>query len=139
MAYTLSDHLRPLRLALRVNGVVVGLASGLALLALPSSTLTAWGVYESGALWPLRLAGAALLGLGLIFVLVASHETIGLWLLVTASVVNTLFALVLLIAYFQQEFAQLNSIGRILLVLFFALCLVGALAPLPYLRAEYRD
>ena len=138
MAYTLTDRLRPLRVTLRINGALVGLATGLALLLLPKTTLIAWGLYQSGAMWPLRLAGAALVGLGLLFVWMASHESIGLPLLVTAVLVNTLFALILLIAYFQQEFVHLNGIGRLLLVLFFALCLAGAVAPLPYLRTEYR-
>jgi hypothetical protein len=138
MAYSLSDRLRPLRIALRINGALVGLAPGLAMLLLSKATLSHWGLYVSGPVWPLRVAGAALIGLGLVFVLAANQETIGLSTLVTSSVVNLLLALILLIAYFQQEFAGLNALGQLLLVLIFALCLAGVLAPLPYLRAEYR-
>lgn len=139
MAYTLSDQYRPLRIALRINGSTVGVALGLALLTLSKETLLTWGLYQAGALWPMRLAGAALLALGLIFLLIAGQQAISLPLLATVTIANTLVALVLLLAYFQQEFAALTLLGRILLVLIFALCLAGALAPLPYLRAEYRQ
>jgi hypothetical protein len=139
MAYTLSDQYRPLRIALRINGSIVGVALGLALLTLSQETLLAWGLYQGGALWPMRLAGAALLALGLVFLLIASQHGISLLLLATVTIANTLVALVLLLAYFQQEFAALTALGRVLLILIFALCLVGALAPLPYLRAEYRQ
>ncbi|RIK36942.1 MAG: hypothetical protein DCC55_25805 [Chloroflexi bacterium] len=138
MAYTLSDHYRPLRIALRVNGSTVGVALGLALLTLSRHALAAWGLYQGGSLWPMRLAGAALLALGLLFLLIASQPEIGLSMLVPIITANTLIALVLLVGYFQQEFAGLTIAGRILLVIIFALCLVGVLAPLPYLRAEYR-
>lgn len=138
MAYTLSDQYRPLRIALRINGTIVGVALGLALLTLSRETLAAWGLYQGGNLWPLRLAGAALLALGLFLWLIAGQQGISLPLLATVTFANTLVALVLLLAYFRQEFATLTVLGRVLLVLIFALCLVGALAPLPYLRAEYR-
>jgi hypothetical protein len=138
MAYTLSDHYRPLRIALRINGSIVGVATGLALLTLSQETLLTWGLYQAGPLWPLRLAGAALLALGLLFLLIAGQRGIGLPFLATVTLANTLVALVLLLAYFQQEFAGLTLLGRLLLILIFALCLVGALAPLPYLRAEFR-
>src|SRR5262245_56119176 len=117
MAYTLTDRLRPLRVALRINGTFVGLVPGLALLLLPKSTLLTWGLFQGGAAWPVRLAGAALFGLGVLFVWMAGRESMGIPLLVTVTLVNTLFAFVLLIAYFQQEFAHLNGVGRVLLVL----------------------
>jgi hypothetical protein len=138
MAYTLSDHFRPLRLALRTNGVLVGLGLGSMLLFSSQRTLITWGLFAGEQLWPVRLAGAALVALGLCFVLIASQEVIGLSLLITVTVANLLFALVLLVSYFQQEFSRLTGVGQLLLVIVFVLCLMGALAPLPYLRAEYR-
>jgi hypothetical protein len=138
MAYTLSDHFRPLRLALRTNGVLVGLGLGSLLLFTSQNTLSRWGLFSGEQLWPVRLAGAALIALGLCFILIAAQDVIGLSLLITVTVANLLFALVLLVSYFQQEFARLTGIGHLLLVIIFILCLIGALAPLPYLRAEYR-
>lgn len=138
MAYTLTDQFRPLRIALRINGIGVGFLLGLALLLPSRAVLTAWGLYESGPLWPYRLAGVALLALGLLFVLLAGQEMIGLSLLLIITVANLLLALILLSAYMRQEFSALSTGGRVILVLLFGLCLLGALAPLPYLRAEYR-
>jgi hypothetical protein len=44
----------------------------------------------------------------------------------------------MLVAYFQQELSQVALGGRILFVLIFLLCLISAITPLRYLRAEYR-
>ena len=138
MAYTLTDQFRPLRIALRINGIGVGLGVGLTLLLSSRLALSAWGLYESGLLWPYRLAGVALLTLGCFFMLISSQETIGLSFLLIVTLANILLALVLLSAYLQHEFSGLALGGQVLLILIFSLCLVGALSPLPYLRAEYR-
>lgn len=138
MAYTLSDHFRPLRIVMRCNGFVVGVILGLLFLTLSKATLTNWGLYTSGLLWPLRLAGALLLTFGLTFLLAANQDLISLLMLVTMSIANSLLALVMLFAYFQQELSQVGSGGRILFVLLFLLCLISAITPLRYLRAEYR-
>lgn len=139
MAYTLTDQFRLLRLTLRVNGLGIGLALGLGLLALPKTTLADWGLYTSGALWPMRLAGALLLTLGLIFILAANQPVINVTMLVTMIVGHSIMALVLLVAYLRQEFVGLSLIGRLLLIVIFLLCLIGAVAPLRYLRADYRS
>lgn len=138
MAYTLSDHFRPLRIVMRCNGFVVGVILGLLFLTLSKATLTNWGLYTSGLLWPLRLAGALLLTFGLTFLLAANQDLISLLMLVTMSIANSLLALVMLFAYFQQELSQVGNGGRILFVLLFLLCLISAITPLRYLRAEYR-
>ena len=138
MAYTLTDQLRPLRLALRVNGTMLGLTLGGSLLLMNKAGLSNWGLYEAGSLWPFRLAGATLITLGLVFLIVASQEEISFPLLLTVSLANTLVAFVLLSAYFQQEFSALTALGQVGLIVIFALCLIGAVVPLPYLRADYR-
>ncbi|MCL4859251.1 MAG: hypothetical protein KJZ93_07580 [Caldilineaceae bacterium] len=138
MAYTLSDHFRPLRVVLRINGVVVGSLLGVVLLTVSRNALGAWGLYESGHLWPLRLAGALLMVLGLLSLVISGQRVIGLGLLAPVTIAYLLLALVLLSAYFQREFSQLSPLGSLLLVIVFSLCLVAVLAALPYLRAEYR-
>jgi len=136
MAYTLTDQLRPLRLVMRLNGAIVGLTPGLLLFILPGATLTAWGIYAGGSLWPLRAVGALLLALGLLFVLAASQEAINLPLLLCMTVANGLLALVLLIAYLQRELAGLSIAGRLLLIVIFLFCLIGAVTPLRYRRSH---
>lgn len=138
MAYTLSDHFRPLRIVMRCNGLLVGVILGLLFLSLSKATLSAWGLYTGGLLWPLRLAGALLLSFGLIFLLAANQSLISLLMLLTMSIANGLIAFVMLFAYFQQELSQVALGGRILFVLLFLLCLISAITPLRYLRAEYR-
>ena len=138
MAYTLTDPFRSLRVTMRLNGVVIGFALGLLCLFSAKTSLTAWGLYTSGPLWPLRATGSVLLGLGLLYVLGASQDVIHLSLLVSMVVTNGLLALVILLAYLQQELAGLTLIGQCLLIAIFLLCLIGALVPLRYFRIEYR-
>jgi hypothetical protein len=134
MAYTLSDHFRSLRMILRLNGLLVDLTFGLLLLLTPHSSLMAWGVYTGGLLWPTRLAGAALLSLGLLFVLAANQDTIHTSVAIALMLSHSLLALVLLVAYLQQEMASLPLLGRLLLVAIFVLALAGAVIPIRYLR-----
>ena len=138
MAYTLTDQFRPLRLIMRINGLIVGLALGLLLLVSPLVALSDWGLLTGGYVWPLRLAGASLIASGLFLLLLSRQDLIGLSLLMTVTTTNTLFSVVLLIAYFQQELIHLNGLGRVLLIVVFVLCLAGAVTPLRYIRAEYR-
>ena len=119
MAYTLGDPFRSLRLLLRMNGVLVGLILGVGLLAAPRTWLLGWGIYESGPLWPLRLAGASQVGLGLFFVLMASQDYLSRLMLVSTVIANSILALVLLTAYLQQELTALSPVGQILFVLIF--------------------
>ena len=138
MAYTLTDQFRPLRRTMRLNGITVGLALGLLLFLLPQTILSAWGLYTGGALWPVRATGAVLIALGLLFFLTASQEVISLPLLLGMTIANGLLALVLLMAYLQQELSGLTPIGRLLLILVFLLCLIGAVTPIRYFRIENR-
>jgi len=136
MAYTLGDPLRELRLILRVNGFLVGVVLGLLLLTAPRTLLLTWGIYESGPSWPLRLAGAGQLGLGIFFFLTASQDYLSKLTLVTTVLTNSVLALVLLTAYLQQELTGLSGIGQVLFVLVFLLYLVGAVLPLRYVRGR---
>lgn len=136
MAYTLSDPFRPLRTVLRVCGVTMLLA-GLLLLLLPAGPLANW-LAITAPLWPVRLAGAGLLTLGVYYLLAAAERGIGLPTLVTCSLGNGLPAVVIVSAYLQQDMAALGWPARIVLVLLFVAFLAGAVAPLRYLRAEYQ-
>ena len=135
MAYTLGDPFRSLRLLLRTNGVLVGLILGVGLLAAPRTWLLSWGIYESGPLWPLRLAGASQLGLGLFFFLMASQDYLSRLMLVSTVIANSVLALVLLAAYLQEELTALSTVGQLLFVLIFLLYLLGAVIPLRYVRS----
>lgn len=134
MAYTLGDPFRSLRLILRINGFLVGIVLGLLLLATPRALLLAWGIYESGVLWPLRLAGASQIGLGIFFFLTANQDYLSKLTLFTTVFTNGLLALVLLTAYFQQQLLHLSATGQVLFVLIFLLYLLGAVIPLRYVR-----
>lgn len=136
MAYTLGDPFRSLRLILRINGFFVGVVLGLLLLLAPRTLLLGWGIYESGAIWSLRLAGASQIGLGIFFFLTASQDYLSKLTLITTVVTNSLLALVLLVAYLQRELTGLSTVGRVLFVLLFVLCLLGAVLPLRYVRGS---
>ncbi|MFN8442738.1 MAG: hypothetical protein U0175_18325 [Caldilineaceae bacterium] len=138
MAYSLGDPFRPLRLVMRLNGSVLGLVSGFALLALRQSRLIDLGILHGESGWPLRLAGSALIALGLFLILAANERMIELSVLVSMVVAHTLFALVLLNSYLRDEFAGLNLFGQFLIIVIFILCLIGAVSPLRYFQAEYR-
>lgn len=138
MAYSLGDPFRPLRLVMRLNGSLLGLVGGFALLALRQSRLVDLGILQGESGWPLRLAGAALIALGIFLILAANERTIELSVLVSMVVAHALFALVLLNSYLRDEFAGLNLFGQFLIIVIFILCLIGAVSPLRYFQAEYR-
>ena len=138
MAYSLNDVYRYLRLVMRIDAVVVCFGLGALLAVLPGSTLSAWGVYVEGAIWPMRLAGGLLLTLGLMLLLSSGERIVGVPSMIGMSLANGIIAVVLLVAYLQQDFAMLSLLGRILLICMFVVCLVSALFPVHYLRAEYQ-
>ncbi len=137
MAYSLTDHYRPLRTALRVNGTITGWGLGLLLTVLPRTMLTAWGVVTSGPIWPLRLAGVSLIALGVLMLAAASERIIVLSVLLTTLVANGLIAVVLLVAYLQRDLSHLFLPGQLLLVVVVFLSLICALLALRYLRNDY--
>jgi hypothetical protein len=138
MAYTLTDQFRPLRLVMRINGTVIGLLLGLCLLLSSQTTLGNWGIYTTGLLWPTRLAGALLCALGVLLILAAAQREIDTFVLLTMLMAHTMLVLVMLLAYFQQEFSAITWGGRVIFVLIFLLGLIGAITPLRYWQAGYR-
>lgn len=137
MAYSLGDPYRPLRIVLRMNGLLVGLGLGTLLAFIPGAVMANTGLQGSGGLWVARLAGAALIALGALFVLAAGQRALDLPLLIACALFHGLAALLLLVSYLQRELTGLALFGQIALLLVFILCLAGALAPVRYLRAEY--
>jgi hypothetical protein len=138
MAYTLTDPLSPLRAVLRVVGSTNLLLGGTMLL-FPRLVLTEWGAPQNPVEWPLRLAGAFLFTLGIYYLLAANERTVGTTVMITCIAGNGLFAIVTLIAYLQQDLANLTPVGLGALFVVFVIALVGAVTPLRFLRAEYRD
>ena len=138
MAYSLNDVYRYLRIAMRIDAIVVGLSLGLLLAVFPRSALTNWGVYAEGPVWPIRMAGGLLLTLGVLLFLSAQERTISAPVMVAMTMGNTLIAFTLLVAYLKHELAMLNLLGQLLLIVMFIVCLVSALVPLNYLRADYQ-
>lgn len=138
MAYSLNDVYRYLRMVMRFNGVIVGLGLGSLLAFAPKGALDAWGIFEAGPVWPVRLAGGLLITLGVMLLLAAGERIVNGPSMAAMCLGNGFVALVLLIAYLQQDLASLNLFGRVLLIIVFVACLFGAFFPVQYLRAEYR-
>jgi hypothetical protein len=138
MAYTLTDPLNPLRNVLRLSGSTALLLGG-TMLVFPRLVLTEWGAPETTVNWPLRLAGAFLITLGIYYLLAANERAVGTTAMVTCITGNGLLAGVLLLAYLQEDMRNLTPVGLGALFVVFVIALVGAIAPLRYLRAEYRD
>jgi hypothetical protein len=136
MAYTLSDPYRSLRLVLRLCGATF-LLTGFFFLLLPASSATAL-MGLSGPLWPLRLAAAGLLTLGVAFLFAASERTIGLAVLVPCILGNALPALLLVIAYLQGEMSGFAWPVQGAMLILFVIWLIGAVTPLRFLRSEYQ-
>jgi hypothetical protein len=137
LAYSLNDLYHGLRLIMRANGLLIGLILGGAMLVFPRTTLSAAGLAPDAALWPGRMAGALLVALGLNLLIAAQERIVHSASMVMMVVANGLVAVVLLLAYLNQEFGALGRLGQIGLVLVFAICLVSAVVPLRYLRTDY--
>ena len=95
MAYTLSDPFRSLRGVLRLCGAA-SLLAGLIFLLTPGAAITAALGLGAGPLWPLRLAGATLLTLGVHYLLSAGERSIGLPVLASCALGNGLPAVLVL-------------------------------------------
>lgn len=138
MAYSLGDPYRPLRLIMRLNGVVVGGLLGLPLLLASPATLARLGIPLADATFAVRVAGVALLGAGLFLLGNSAVRDIDLPQLAPCLLFHALLALVLILGWFRGDLADLTPVGQVGLLVVFALCLVGALAPVRYFGAEYR-
>jgi len=133
MAYTFVDHYRPIRTLLRVDAVVVGLGLGLILLLYPVGMFAELGFAADAPLMA-RLAGSALLGLGVELLLAAAEADLRAGTLVSAIVSNGLLAASLFIAYLNGSLAGLTPWGYLVLLLLFVVCLLTAVLPIPFLR-----
>ena len=134
MAYTLNDPYRSLRVVLRLSGVA-SLLAGLLFLLLPGAVASATLGLAPGPLWPLRLAGAGLLTLGLTYLLNTGERDIGLPVLVTCALGNGLPAILVVTAYLQREMATFAWPLQAGMVALFVIWLIGAVTPLRFLRA----
>lgn len=133
MAYTFIDHYRPIRAMLRVDALVVGLGLGLVLLIHPVDMLTGLG-FGVGSPLLSRLAGSALLGLGIGQLLAAAEADLRAGTLVAAIISNGLLAASLFVAYLSGELTELTTWGYLLLLVLFVICLLSAVLPIPFLR-----
>lgn len=138
MAYTFTDHYRPVRLMLRIDGLVVGLGLGTLLLIYPIDLLTELGFAAGSPGWPARVAGSSLIGLGIGLFVAAGEPDLRAASLLTSMISNALIAVSLLFAYFQGELADLSAWGLLLLIVLFVTCLVTAVLPIPYIRGLER-
>jgi hypothetical protein len=137
MAYTLNDPYRSLRVVLRLSGVA-SLLAGLLFLLLPGSSAATTLGLAPVPLWPLRLAGAGLLTLGVTYLLNASERAIGLPALVTCALGNGLPAILVVTAYLQREMATFAWPLQAGMIVLFVIWLIGAVTPLRFLRAEFQ-
>jgi len=137
MAYTLSDPFRPLRVVLRLSGATAFLV-GILFLLIPSASAVELLSLGVGPLWPLRLAGAGLVTLGLFYLLAANERSIHPPAMFTCMVGNGIPALLVVSAYLQQEMTAFSLPAQAVMLIVFVIWLIGAVAPLRYLRAEYR-
>src|SRR5262245_32810674 len=115
MAYSLGDPYRPLRLVLRLNGVIVGLGFGALLSLAPHAWLVGMGWSQGGAALPWRMAGAGLVTVGLFLLLSAGNREIDTAVLAPTLVFHALLAVVLLVGYLRGDLAGLNAVGGLLL------------------------
>ena len=137
MAYSFTDHYRPIRNLMRMNGVVVGFGLGVSLFGFPKLILTGLWQNVDGPIWPTRLAGAMLITLGILFLMASREPILRIAPLTTVSVSNSFLAIILLMAYMQQEFVGLTLWGQLCLIALFLFFLICAVLPLRYLRLAY--
>ncbi|MBV7331905.1 hypothetical protein KFU94_27480 [Chloroflexi bacterium TSY] len=137
VAYSLTDYYRPIRMIFRLNGFIIGLGVGAFLLIFPRNLMIGWGLQVAGPAWPARIAGSVLIALGCLFVASAGQRIIHVPILLSAVMSNGLIAIVLLLSYLQREFAELSITGQAVLIVVFLLCLITAVLPLRYIRADY--
>ena len=138
LAYSLNDVYQYLRLVMRLDAIIVGIGLGLILL-LPSRTaLENWGVYTAGPVWPVRLIAGLLITLGVMLLLAASERIVPASAMVAMVLGNAFVAVILLVAYLQDELTLLGVVGQLGLILVFAVCLVAAIFPFSHIRREYQ-
>lgn len=136
MATSFNDPYGPLRTTLRLQGVVAGLALGILLLAIPDRSMTMWGLVIEQSAWPARLAGAALMGMGINHLALAGEETMRLGPISAAMTASGLLVAVFFFSYLQGDLNNLTRLGQIMLITVFVLCLATLLLPIRYFRQD---
>lgn len=136
MAYTLGDPFRPLRLILRINGIIIGLLLGLCFLWLPGDLFVQSGLAAAGFFWSLRLLGAGQIALGCFLLIAAGQRYMDRVLLFTATLTHALWVFALFITYLQGELNLSSRPAQLLFFVIFLLCLCGAVLPLRYMRTQ---
>ena len=134
MAYSLNDPYRLYRYALRANALLCGLGLGLLLLGQPhwATDLLGWPMPRQ-ALWPVRLGGAGLAGLGLLFLDLAAQPVIRGRSSLVVIACNALLAGVVLTAYLTGDLVPTTPIGIGVLLILFLSQLVCVVLPVTYL------
>ncbi len=136
MARSFNDPYGPLRMTLRLQGVMVGFALGALLLTIPDRSMGMWGLVIEQTSWPARMAGAALVGMGINNLALAGEETMRLGPIAAAMTASGLLVGVFFFSYLQGDLNDLTRLGQIVLITAFVLCLSTALLPIRYFRQD---
>lgn len=136
MARSFNDPYGPLRMTLRLQGVMVGFALGVLLLTIPDRSMGMWGLVIEQTSWPARMAGAALVGMGINNLALAGEETMRLGPITAAMAASGLLVGVFFYSYLQGDLTDLTRLGQIVLITAFVLCLATALLPIRYFRRD---
>ncbi len=136
MAYSLNDPYRGLRMALRIDGFVVGLAWGGLLLAAPQLLQALWAGSEIASLWVWRLGGAGLVAMGLAFLELSWRTTISRLSTLTVILVNSVLGGTLFQAYVSGAVTPPQIWGKLLLLGLFLCNLVCVILPWMYLGED---
>ena len=136
MAYSLNDPYRGLRMALRVDGFLVGLAWGGLLLVAPQLLQALWTGSEITSLWVWRLGGAGLVAMGLAFLELSWRTTISRLSTLTMILVNSVLGGTLFQAYVSGAVTPPHIWGKLLLLGLFLCNLVCVILPWMYLGED---
>lgn len=136
MAYSLNDPYRGLRVALRVDGCLVGFAWGGLLLAAPQLLQALWTDAETVSLWVWRLGGAGLMAMGLVFLELSWRTTISRLSTLAVILVNGMLGGVLFQAYVSGAIVPPQIWGKLLLLGLFLCNLICVVLPWAYLGED---
>ena len=138
MAYSLNDPYRGLRIALRLDASLVGLAWGGLLLLAPQLLEKLWLGTEIFSLWAWRLSGTCLLAMGLTFLELSWRPTISRLSAFTVMFVNGILGGVLFQAYVTGAIVPPQVWGQMLLLSLFLCNLTCVILPWAYLGEDLR-
>ncbi len=136
MAYSLNDPYRGLRRALRVNGLLVGLAWGGLLLVAPQYLQALWLGSAPGSLWIWRMGGAGLVAMGLTFLEISWRPVMSRLSMLAVTLVNGVLGGTLFQAYVSGAVAPPDIWGKLLLLGLFLCNLACVILPWGYLGED---